>query len=386
VLNTAEPAALQACLKSVDTLLLNGEVLSTALAKKLLAVFPTKKIWNLYSISECHEVTLTHMRILYKFRLVFRNTHSSMLTVIEYCRIQSYLCYSGRFPLFILICVSTVVTQSQVAMTELREYTPLLDRLAFCPVGLPSPLAPCSILDADTLLPVADGSAGELYVGGPLLARGYLNNPLATAERFPPNPFLEAGQEADPDGPANVLGGYGDRRLYRTGDTAQRLADTGMLQILGRCGFMYKVRGYTVVPGTVEAALVKRLAGVASATVVCDGPEGQEKRLVAFLVKEPTAGRSRTRSGSVGCMDEAVGAAAAAEGPPALAAAAAATAAAQSGAVPQLKAWRCDPRTGACTAIRRALEQELASYMIPAAYIEVCVCGGGGGGVAVVFV
>jgi acyl-CoA synthetase (AMP-forming)/AMP-acid ligase II len=71
VLNTAEPAALQARLKSVDTLLLNGEVLSTALAKKLLAAFPTKKIWNLYSISECHEVTLTHMRILYKFRLFF---------------------------------------------------------------------------------------------------------------------------------------------------------------------------------------------------------------------------------------------------------------------------------------------------------------------------
>lgn len=66
MLNTAEPLALQACLASVATLLLNGEVLSTALAKKLLAAFPNKKIWNLYSISECHEVSTynTPRRIL----------------------------------------------------------------------------------------------------------------------------------------------------------------------------------------------------------------------------------------------------------------------------------------------------------------------------------
>jgi acyl-CoA synthetase (AMP-forming)/AMP-acid ligase II len=57
-------------------------------------------------------------------------------------------------------------------------------------------------------------------------------------------------------------------------------------QVLGRCKFMYKVRGYSVVPGKVEACLCAALR-IKAAAVICDGDEGGEKRLVAFIVKEP---------------------------------------------------------------------------------------------------
>jgi len=130
------------------------------------------------------------------------------------------------------------------------------------------------------------GQPGELLVGGPLLARGYLNRPAETAERFPTNPFLPAmSAEEEAEAATGTVTGWRDRRLYRTGDLAVML-EGGFLQVLGRCKFMYKIRGYSVVPGKVEASLVAALR-IKAAAVICDGDEGGEKRLVAFIVKEP---------------------------------------------------------------------------------------------------
>jgi len=110
------------------------------------------------------------------------------------------------------------------------------------------------------LLP--QGAVGEVYIGGPGLALGYLNRPELTAERFIDSPF-QAGE-----------------RLFRTGDHARWLPD-GALQYCGRRDAQCKVRGTRVEPGEIEAALL-RVDGVRQAVVTAAG--GQ---LVAYVALEP---------------------------------------------------------------------------------------------------
>ncbi|KGM30143.1 amino acid adenylation domain-containing protein, partial [Inquilinus limosus] len=100
------------------------------------------------------------------------------------------------------------------------------------PIGRPLPDAAAHVLD-DHLNPVPAGAAGQLYLGGPGVARGYLGRPDLTAERFMPDPF----------GPPGA-------RLYRTGDRVRRLKD-GSLEFLGRADDQVKIRGYRVEPGEV---------------------------------------------------------------------------------------------------------------------------------------
>jgi len=108
--------------------------------------------------------------------------------------------------------------------------------------------------------PVERGLEGELWVAGPGVGKGYLKNPEATAKRFPSR-----------DG----------ERFYRTGDLARELED-GNVEILGRCDFMVKVRGYSIVLEAVEAIMFRRL-GITRCIVSALGAEGEDKRLVAYL-------------------------------------------------------------------------------------------------------
>jgi non-ribosomal peptide synthase protein (TIGR01720 family) len=133
------------------------------------------------------------------------------------------------------------------------------------PIGCPIANTQLYVLDpAQQPLPI--GIAGELYVGGVQVGRGYLNGPGLTASRFVPDPF------------ATDHGG----RLYRTGDRVRRRAD-GTLEFLGRLDTQVKIRGIRIEPGEVEAALASALDLRDARVIVREDAPG-EPRLVAYVV------------------------------------------------------------------------------------------------------
>lgn len=169
-------------LPELRTLWLNGEVVTTDLVLRAMKALPNTRLLNCYSASETHEI----------------------------------------------------------ACGDIKEM--LNTDQPYCPVGPPVDPEHTYVLDENRQR-LDSGVSGELFIGGGLLARGYLNLEETTAKAFVPDPF------SDTPG----------ARMYRTGDMA-RVLKSGLLEITGRVGAMIKLRGYSVVPGTVENAIVKNLA------------------------------------------------------------------------------------------------------------------------------
>jgi amino acid adenylation domain-containing protein/thioester reductase-like protein len=239
-------------LRDLRVLWLYGEVVTKSLARRALRLLPATRVLNGYSISETHKV----------------------------------------------------------AAGDVRE---LVDNPAatHCPVGFPMDPDHLYILD-EGQQPVPAGTPGEVYVGGDLLARGYVNLPERTAQRFLEDPFSsKAGA-----------------RMYRTGDKGRFLPD-GSLEVLGRIDFMAKVRGFSIELGAVEAAIEKQLA-LRDCVVIAEGEEGEDKRLVAYLV--PASDPSEYGDLYTG--------------------------------------WNIDPGTGRSPEIRRRLQESLPHYAIPAVFVE----------------
>jgi amino acid adenylation domain-containing protein len=133
------------------------------------------------------------------------------------------------------------------------------------PIGNPIAHTQFYVLDAKfQLLPL--GVSGELCIGGSGLARGYLNQPELTADRFIPDPF------------SDLTGA----RLYRTGDAVRRLAN-GQLEFLGRIDHQIKIRGHRIELGEIEVALTAHPAAREALVIVCEEAPGDE-RLVAYLL------------------------------------------------------------------------------------------------------
>ena len=180
-----------------------------------------------------------------------------------------------------------------VDLTGLR-----LDGRRVCPVGLPMDGVEVRVLPEGESVLVSKGT-GELLVGGRGLARGYLGRPDLDAERF----LWRDGE-----------------RYYATGDLAEVDAQ-GMTTIIGRDDSMVKIRGYSVYLGAIEQMLRKH-CGVADTVVSVEGEGETNKRLVAYVVREPGA------------------------------------------------TWRTDAGSGTSRDLRNLLERHLPHYMVPSRYLE----------------
>lgn len=147
---------------------------------------------------------------------------------------------------------NTVVTTSGEVLCQLGNI----------PIGKPIANTRVYVLDANRMLCPA-GVAGEIYIGGDSLCRGYLNQPGLNAEKFINAPFS------------------GAERLYRTGDLGRWLSD-GDLEFLGRADQQIKIRGHRIEPGEVEAALAS-CPGIESAIVMAKNNKEGAKELVAYF-------------------------------------------------------------------------------------------------------
>src|ERR687890_465740 len=248
VLNSSGPDVGER-LSKLRTLWLNGEVVTRTLAQRTMELLPDARLLNVYSCSETHEVAAGDLREL----------------------------------------------------VENPEST-------YCAIGVPMDPEHLYLLDADGER-VPEDEAGELFVGGECLARGYVDLPEKTEESFPEDPFSSKS----------------GARMYRTGDRARILSD-GNLEILGRVDFMVKIRGYSVELGAVEAAIEESL-GVKSCVVISEGEEGEDKRLVAYIVPDPED-------------DE------------------------------RYSGWSLDPKTGRSKEIRGILQDNLPHYAVPSVFVE----------------
>ncbi|WP_197267939.1 non-ribosomal peptide synthetase, partial [Paenibacillus alvei] len=166
------------------------------------------------------------------------------------------------------------ITETTVHVTY-KEITWIEIEAAKSNIGKPIPTLKVYVLD-ENRRPVPIGVAGEMYVAGEGLARGYLNRSDLTAEKFVDSPFAEGA------------------KLYRSGDLAAWLPD-GNIEYLGRIDHQVKIRGYRIELDEIETQLLN-VEGVEEAVVLARQDGGGEKALVAYFVADRTLTVSEMRT------------------------------------------------------------------------------------------
>jgi amino acid adenylation domain-containing protein/non-ribosomal peptide synthase protein (TIGR01720 family) len=162
-------------------------------------------------------------------------------------------------------------TEAAVDVTA-WEYRPGADTI---PIGRPIWNTTMYVLDGSLRL-APSGTIGDLYIAGTGLARGYLDRPALTADRFVANPF-----------------GRGGARMYRTGDLA-RWNDDGELEFAGRADHQVKIRGFRVEPAEIEAALTEHTGVVRAAVIARKGRDTDSAaQLIAYIVPAASGGVGR---------------------------------------------------------------------------------------------
>lgn len=140
------------------------------------------------------------------------------------------------------------------------------DKRTSVPIGIPAANTRIYLLD-NQLKPVPKGVAGEIYISGVGVARGYINREELTVEKFVENPFIKGN------------------KMYRTGDLA-RLLNDGNMEFLGRIDHQVKIRGFRIELGEIESQLTKLPFVKEGVVVVKDEKKGGEKCLVAYVVAD----------------------------------------------------------------------------------------------------
>ena len=169
-------------------------------------------------------------------------------------------CFQERVPSAVL---HNLYGPTEAAVDVTAWSCPADLKQASIPIGRPIANTRIYILDGDGE-PVPIGVAGEIHIGGVQVARGYLNQPALTAERFVRDPFVEEA----------------GARMYKTGDLGRWLGD-GTIEFLGRNDFQVKIRGFRIELGEIEEGLRKQ-KGIREAVVIAREDEPGEKRLVAY--------------------------------------------------------------------------------------------------------
>lgn len=165
------------------------------------------------------------------------------------------------------------ITETTVHVTYREVRKADLDR-ENSPIGEPIPDLTLHIMDEQGQ-PVPDGQEGELYVGGPGLARGYHQLPELTASRFVPDPY------------SDLTGA----RLYKSGDMVKQEAD-GELSYVGRRDFQIKIRGFRIEIGEIEQTLAK-YPNIQSVCVLVRDQETNDPKIVAYVMLAEPGGFRR---------------------------------------------------------------------------------------------
>ncbi|MDP3561615.1 MAG: amino acid adenylation domain-containing protein, partial [Legionellaceae bacterium] len=158
------------------------------------------------------------------------------------------------------VCSAVFTVYGPTETTIWSTIFSLHDALLCNVIGRPLSNEYAYVLDSN-FNPIPLGVIGELYIGGAGLARGYLNQPELTKERFISNPF-------------------GEGRLYKTGDLVRWLSD-GNLEYIGRNDLQVKIRGYRIELGEVEGALLTH-TDIKQCAVLC-----HDAKLIAYYVGQP---------------------------------------------------------------------------------------------------